>query len=443
MDAIAAARFSLADFFGPETDDPLVPPPDYAAWRDASTWATGLYERKLLASPSPRTEVDAGGSRHRVVNLASYNYLGLATHPETIAAAKDALDLYGTGACGSPVLSGKTDLHDALERDLREFSGRESALLFNSGFGGALGTLEGLLRKGDVAILDDKAHMCLIDGAKLAGAQVIAFRHNDAAALDGALARTRGKRRLVIVEGIYSMDGDVADLPALLDVAESHGVGVLIDEAHSILTMGKTGGGVTEHFDAEKRVALKYATFSKAFASCGSFVAGQARTLEYMRLLREPVRILVRAPTARRRVGAQGARDRAARRSLAEAARGQRGVLPRAARLGLGISTRRLDDARRADHPRAAPRAPLHALVRDARARPLRRARRLPVGARGPSAVPRVDHGRAHARGSGRGARRDRAHGGEGIEGSRMTIAFMFPGQSSRDPEMFDRLRRT
>ena len=288
MDASRASRFSLADFFGPETDDPLEPPPDYAAWREASVWATGLYERKLLAAPAPRTVVDAGGGRHAVVNLASYNYLGLATHPETIGAAKESLDRYGTGACGSPVLSGKTDLHGELERELVDFTGREAALLFNSGFGGALGTLEGLLRKGDVAVLDDKSHMCLIDGAKLAGAQVAAFAHNDPAALDDVLTRTRGKRRVVIVEGIYSMDGDVADLPALLDVTERHGVGVLIDEAHSILAMGPTGGGVTEHFGAEHRVALKYATFSKAFASCGSFVAGKKKTLEYLRYYANP-----------------------------------------------------------------------------------------------------------------------------------------------------------
>ena len=288
MEASQASRFSLADFFGPETDDPLLPPPDYAAWRDASVWATGVYERSLLAAPTPRTEVEAGGSRHRVVNLASYNYLGMATHPETIAAAKEALDRYGTGACGSPVLSGKTDLHGALERELIDFTGREAALLFNSGFGGALGTLEGLLRKGDVAVLDDKAHMCLIDGAKLAGAQILAFRHNDPESLDAALSRTKGRRRIVIVEGVYSMDGDVADLPALLEVTERHGVGVMIDEAHSILAMGATGGGVSEHFHADHRIALKYATFSKAFASCGSFVAGNARTLEYLRYYANP-----------------------------------------------------------------------------------------------------------------------------------------------------------
>ncbi len=288
MDAANASRFSLADFFGPETDDPLEPPPDYAEWRDASVWATALYERKLLAAPAPRTIVDAGGSQHHVVNLASYNYLGLATHPETIAAAKAALDHYGTGACGSPVLSGKTDLHAALERELVDFSGREAALLFNSGFGGALGTLEGILRKGDVAVLDDKSHMCLIDGAKLASAQVQTFKHNDPEALDEVLTKTSGKRRLVIVEGIYSMDGDMANLPALLEVTERHGVGVMIDEAHSILAMGATGGGVAEHFHADDRIALKYATFSKAFASCGSFVSGRAKTLEYLRYYANP-----------------------------------------------------------------------------------------------------------------------------------------------------------
>ncbi|HSQ64060.1 MAG TPA: aminotransferase class I/II-fold pyridoxal phosphate-dependent enzyme [Polyangiaceae bacterium] len=288
MDAGQASRFSLADFFGPETEDPLEPPSDYAEWRNASTWATGLYERRMLAAPTPRTEIDAGGSRHSVVNLASYNYLGLATHPETVAAAKAALDHYGTGACGSPVLSGKTDLHGALESALVDFTGREAALLFNSGFGGALGTLQGLLRKGDVAVIDDKSHMCLIDGTKLAGAQVLPFAHNDPESLDEALTRTKGKRRLVVVEGVYSMDGDVADLPALLEVTERHGVGVMIDEAHSILAMGKTGGGVTEHFGAESRIALKYATFSKAFASCGSFVAGRSRTLEYLRYYANP-----------------------------------------------------------------------------------------------------------------------------------------------------------
>ncbi len=288
MDLVDATRYSLADFHLSDSDDPLVPPSDYAAWRSATVWATSLYERSLLGAPVPRTAIEAGGMRRPVINLASYNYLGLAKHPETIAAAKAALDRYGTGACGSPILSGMTDLHRELERGLSSWLGREAAMLFNSGFGGALGALEGLLRKGDVAVVDDKAHLCLIDGAKLSGATIVGFAHNDAAALDAALEKTRGKRRLVIVEGIYSMDGDVADLPALLEVTKHHGASVMIDEAHSILTMGPKGRGAAEHFGLGEQIGLKYATFSKAFASAGGFVAGRADTLGYLRFYANP-----------------------------------------------------------------------------------------------------------------------------------------------------------
>ncbi len=288
MDAIEASRYSLADFHAGETDNPLDPPPDYGEWRKAAVWATSLYERSLLGAPTPRTEVDLGGARHPVINLASYNYLGLARHPETVAAAKAALDKYGTGACGSPLLSGMTDVTRTLAEKLSAFLGRESTMLFNSGFGGALGAMGGLLRKGDVAVVDSKAHMCLLDGARLSGAQIVTFDHNDAAALEGALARTQGRRRLVVVEGIYSMDGDTADLPTLIPVAERFGAPVLIDEAHSILTMGATGRGAAEHHGMEHRIGLKYATFSKAFASVGGFVSGRAETLDYLRFYANP-----------------------------------------------------------------------------------------------------------------------------------------------------------
>jgi 7-keto-8-aminopelargonate synthetase-like enzyme len=148
-----------------------------------------------------------------------------------------------------------TDLHRALERKLASFLGREAAMLFNSGFGGALGALGGTLRKGDVAVVDNKSHVCLLDGTKLSGATLVMFEHNDPASLDAALTKVGpSRRRLVIVEGIYSMDGDVGDLPALVEVAEQHGVGVLIDEAHSILAMGKHGRGAVEALGVEGRI---------------------------------------------------------------------------------------------------------------------------------------------------------------------------------------------
>lgn len=283
-----ASQFSLADFYLGDSDDPLVPPEDFNRWRRETRWAASLYERSLLAGPVPRTEVAVDGERRAVINLSSYNYLGLAMHPETIAAAQDALAHYGTGACGSPQLSGMTDLHRRLESELCAFLGRASTMLFNSGFGGAVGSLAGLLRKGDVAVLDSRSHLSLIDGAKLSRAQLRTFSHNDPDSLDQVLALGAGRRQLVVVEGIYSMDGDLADLPALLDVAERHGVGMFVDEAHSILACGTNGRGVVEHFGVEDRVALQYGTFSKAFAGIGGFVSGQRETVDYLRLYANP-----------------------------------------------------------------------------------------------------------------------------------------------------------
>src|SRR5213075_3491949 len=155
---------------------------------------------------------------HPVINLCSYNYLGLANHPHVIAAAHEALDTHGMGACGSPTLSGMTDLHRQLEKRMAEFLGYEDAMLFNSGFGGALGSISGLMRKSDVAVMDNRSHLSLRDGAILSRCRTEKFEHNDPASLDVALSRHQGRRRLVIVEGIYSMDGDFGNLKELIAV---------------------------------------------------------------------------------------------------------------------------------------------------------------------------------------------------------------------------------
>jgi glycine C-acetyltransferase len=214
--------------------------------------------------------------------------MGLATHPQVIRAAKKALNRYGTGACGSPVLSGLADLHRDLEQKLVAFTGRENVMLFNSGFGGALGTVAGLLRKGDAAIMDAKCHLSLIDGAKLSGARLHFFDHNDANSLDQVLEKTKGKRRLMICEGIYSMDGDMANLPELVPVAQQHNCSIFIDEAHSILACGANGRGIVEHFGFEKEVGLQFGTFSKSFASVGGFIAGRYDTIDYLRFYSNP-----------------------------------------------------------------------------------------------------------------------------------------------------------
>jgi 8-amino-7-oxononanoate synthase len=277
------AKLSLADFVVGDSEDPLVPPAAFTQWHRAGAWEASLYEPELLAAADARTTINYEGKSRSVVNLCSYNYLGLANRPEVITAARSALSKYGLGACGSPLLSGMTNLHRKLEGRVAEFLGREDAMLFNSGFGGALGTISGLLRKPDVAILDNRSHLSLRDGAVLSRSRVDRFEHNDPASLDAALRRRKGKRQLVIVEGIYSMDGDFASLDGLLDVADAHSASVFIDEAHSMLACGKNGRGAAEHFGVEKRIPLIYGTFSKAFAALGGFIAGPVETLDYLR----------------------------------------------------------------------------------------------------------------------------------------------------------------
>ena len=282
------AKLSLSNFLAGETSDPLQAPPSFTNWMRVGAWAVKLYEPQLLASADARTTIDYGGKSQSVINLCSYNYLGLANHPEVIAAAHAALKTHGLGACGSPMLSGMTDLHRELEHRIAEFLGREDAMLFNSGFGGALGTISGLLRKTDVAILDNRSHLSLRDGAVLSRCRTEKFEQNDPGSLDTALKRQGGRRQLVIVEGIYSMDGDFGNLKELIAVAEKHGARMFIDEAHSILGCGDHGRGAAEKFGVEKYFPLAYGTFSKAFGSLGGFVAGSKETLQYLRFYAHP-----------------------------------------------------------------------------------------------------------------------------------------------------------
>ncbi|HEU5246682.1 MAG TPA: aminotransferase class I/II-fold pyridoxal phosphate-dependent enzyme [Candidatus Udaeobacter sp.] len=282
------AKLSLSNFLAGESNDPLQAPASFTNWMRVGAWAVELYEPELLATADARTLINYGGKPRPVINLCSYNYLGLANHPEVLLAAHEALRTHGLGACGSPMLSGMTDLHRELERRVAKFLQREDAMLFNSGFGGALGTISGLLRKSDVAILDNRSHLSLRDGAVLSRCRTEKFEHNDAASLDAALTRQKGRRQLVIVEGIYSMDGDFGNLPELLAVAKSHGASVFIDEAHSMLACGEHGRGAAEKFGVEEQVPLVYGTFSKAFGALGGFVAGSKETLQYLRFYAHP-----------------------------------------------------------------------------------------------------------------------------------------------------------
>ena len=387
-----ASQFSLADFYYSDSDSPLTPPADYLAWRRATAWATSLYEPVLCDPVGPINRLQTATGMHRVINMTSYGYLGLGRHPAIIAAAKQALDDYGTGACGSPILSGKGALYQTLEHKLAALTGYPSVLIFNSGFGGALGSAAGLMRKGDVAVVDARAHISMVDGLKIGGAKIAFFEHNDPRALDEALSAHTGARRLIFVDGLYSMDGDMADLPALLDVAESHGVGIFVDEAHSILCCGPTGGGVVEHFGARARVGVQYGTLSKAFSCGGGFAAAPTDLIEYLRFYSNAYGFTCALPPSVV-AAASAVIDVIQAETWRRAQLWENAAYFRTRLQSLGINTGHLDQLRRADCRRRGPGAALRARSSAPRAWAVPDAGGLPDRAARPGAVPRERHG--------------------------------------------------
>jgi 8-amino-7-oxononanoate synthase len=282
-----ALSFSLADFFFNDSPDVLTPPTDFQAWVGNPNIQTAmrLFGQQLLAAPRAGTTVlsSIDGSRREVINMTSYNYLGLSSHPEVIQAAKDALDRYGLGASGAPLLSGTFDLHVEFARRVAEFKQKEDCLLYSSGLGGNVGAIQGLLRKGDMFVLDERCHKSLVDGGTLSGAKMLFFSHNDPASLEAMLEKCKGKRVLVAFEGVYSMDGDLVRLPEIMEVCKHYQAATYIDEAHSTLMFGPNGRGVAEHFGLEHEVGVSFGTLSKSFGAVGGFVCSNAAIIAYLK----------------------------------------------------------------------------------------------------------------------------------------------------------------
>jgi len=245
-----------------------------------------LYGRMLMGPSDAEGAVDYpidGGLRQMII-LASNNYLGLTTHPKVIKAAQDAAARYGTGAGSSPLLVGTFTVTKELETNLAEFKGCEEACLFATGYSANIGVISALAGKEDLVVLDRLAHASLVDGAKLSGARVKVFRHNDAEHLDHVLRRNaRAALKLVCIEGIYSMDGDMAPLAEIHEVVRRHDAVLLVDEAHSTGVLGDEGRGIAEHFGLEGQIDLHVGTLSKALGACGGFVAGSSELVTYLR----------------------------------------------------------------------------------------------------------------------------------------------------------------
>ena len=245
-----------------------------------------LYRRMLIEPSDAETLIDypRESGQRRMIMLASNNYLGLTTHPKVVEAAREAALLYGTGSGSSPLLVGTFPVTRQLEERLARFKGTNEACVFATGYSANVGVISAVAGKQDVVILDRLAHASMVDGAKLSGAQLKVFRHNDAEHLDHVLRRVRDARtRLVAVEGLYSMDGDTAPLDQILPVVRKHDAILLVDEAHSTGVLGPGGHGAAAHFGVEGQIDLHVGTLSKSLGACGGFVAGSHEMINYIR----------------------------------------------------------------------------------------------------------------------------------------------------------------
>jgi 8-amino-7-oxononanoate synthase len=240
------------------------------------------YFRLLTGPAGPVVEME-GAER---VMLGSNNYLGLTGDPRVKEAAHEALDTYGTGLTGSRFLNGTTPLHLELEREIAEWMGTEGAIVFTTGYQANVGALSTLLSPGDTVICDSGDHASIMDGVAMSRAKVRPFRHNRLDKLDEMLERAVGDGGgiLVVVDGVYSMEGDVCDLPHVVEVCRKHGARLMVDEAHGVGVLGARGAGACEAFGVEELVDLRMGTFSKSLASCGGFIAGPADVVEFLRI---------------------------------------------------------------------------------------------------------------------------------------------------------------
>jgi len=242
--------------------------------------AAGLYPYFIPLTDSEGTDVVVGN--HRLIMIGSNNYLGLTTHPKVRQAAIEATRRYGTSCTGSRFLNGTLELHLELERRLAQFVGSEAALVFSTGYQTNLGTLSALVGRGDFVITDKEDHASIVDGCRLAFGEMRRFGHSDMAHLERVLAglpQQAGK--LVVVDGVFSMGGDIAPLPEIVSACHKYGARLMVDDAHSIGVLGG-GRGTAAHFGLTGQVDLTMGTFSKSFASLGGFIAGSEDVIHFI-----------------------------------------------------------------------------------------------------------------------------------------------------------------
>ncbi len=242
----------------------------------------GLYPYFRTIDSEQDTEVVISGKK--VLMFGSNSYLGLTNHPKVKEAAKQAIDKYGTGLGGSRFLNGTIDLHLELERQLAEFVNKDAALVFSTGFQVNLGVIPAVAGRGDYILLDELDHASIIEGSRLSFGKIVKYAHNDMQSLEKKLqACEPDKIKLIVTDGIFSMDGDIANLPEIVKLAKKYSATIMVDDAHSIGVIGKNGSGTASHFGLTDEVDLIMGTFSKSFASLGGFIAGNKDEISYIK----------------------------------------------------------------------------------------------------------------------------------------------------------------
>jgi 8-amino-7-oxononanoate synthase len=244
--------------------------------------ARGLYPYFRAIETGTDTEVYI--NRKKMLMLGSNSYLGLTFNEDTIQAAIEGVKKHGTGCAGSRFLNGTLDLHEDLEGRLADFMERESALLFSTGLLTNQGILSTLIGRNDIVYIDKSDHASIIDGVRLSFSKVVKFKHNDMDDLKSRLASSPANAgKLIVVDGVFSMEGDLADLPNIVELARAYGARVMVDEAHAVGVLGKNGRGTAEHFGLEEDVSIIMATFSKSFATIGGFAASYQKVIDYLK----------------------------------------------------------------------------------------------------------------------------------------------------------------
>jgi 8-amino-7-oxononanoate synthase len=259
--------------------------------------AAGYYPFFIPIEASSGTEVMVRGEPK--IMMGSNNYLGLTHHPKVLAAAEAALRRYGSGCTGSRFLSGTLDLHEELEERLAGFLGKEAALVFSTGYQTNLGTVATLIGRSDYIFMDKLNHASLVDSGRLAYGTVCRYPHSDMKMLERQLAQTRsGAGKLIVTDGVFSMEGDIAKLPDIVTLAEAYGADVLVDDAHAIGVLGERGGGTAQHFGLEDKTTLIVATFSKSLAAIGGVVAGPEPVIHFLKHHARPLIFSASMPPA-------------------------------------------------------------------------------------------------------------------------------------------------